>query len=77
MPASETKHIVEDYDASNIECDGSFPSHDAECAGSAGNSAILLEKKVGMGRIIVTSIHEFPSRAFLQQFCNSGLPVQI
>jgi hypothetical protein len=35
--------------------------------------AVLLEKQIGKGHVIVTSIHEFPSRAFLKDFCRSGI----
>jgi hypothetical protein len=76
IPTSAAHRIIEDYDASCIECDGLFSSHDAECVGSAGNANVILEKQIGKGKIVVTSIHEFPSRTFLQQFCSSGLPVQ-
>jgi hypothetical protein len=76
-PDSVAGRLIEDYDASCIECDGSFVSYDAGCAGSAGDSAVILEKHMGKGRIIVTSIHEFPSRTFLQQFCGHGLPVPL
>ena len=73
--SSCTNQIIEDYDASCIECDGTFSDFDAECCGFSGESAVLLEKKVGSGIIVVTSIHEFPSRSFLQQFCRNGQPV--
>jgi len=72
VPSVETTRIIEDYDASCIECDGTFFSFDADCTGHDGESAVILEKKVGNGAIVVTSIHEFPSRSFLQQFCGSG-----
>lgn len=73
--SSETRLIIEDYDTSCIECDGTFSTFDADCPGRAGDSAVILEKKVGMGMIVVTTVHEFPSRAFLQHFCTSGQPV--
>jgi hypothetical protein len=75
-PSSTVSRIIEDYDASCIECDGIFPSFDAECSGSSGDAAVLLEKKVGKGTIVVTSIHEFPSRTFLRTFCQEGLAVR-
>ena len=64
--------LVEDYDPSCIECDGSFPSHGGITAGSAGDSAVIIEKSVGKGWVIVTSIHEYPSRAFVKKFCCSA-----
>jgi hypothetical protein len=75
-PASEIRRIIEDFDATCIECDGSFSFGDADCIGSDGDLAVILEKKVGCGKIVVTSVHEFPSRIFLQEFCTSGQPVQ-
>lgn len=74
--SSTAGRIIEDYDQSGIECDGEFPSFEADCVGSSEGKAVLLEKTVGTGRIIVTSIHEFPSRAFLRDFCSSGSPVR-
>lgn len=68
--------IIEDYDASCIECDGSFPAYDADCIGSAGLAAVLLEKKIGSGTVVITSIHEYPSRVFLNAFCRNGNQVR-
>jgi glutamine amidotransferase-like uncharacterized protein len=65
--------MIEDYDTDRIECDGSFPNHDADSAGYAGDYAVVIEKQMGRGHVVVTSIHEFPSRAFLISFCRSGI----
>ncbi len=64
--------LIDDYDPSCIECDGNFPSHEGECRGVAESCDVIIEKNIGDGRVIVTSIHEFPSRRFLKEFCNSG-----
>ena len=64
--------LVEDYDPTCIECDGSFPTHGGTTAGSSGDSAVIIEQAVGKGRVIVTSIHEYPSRAFVKKFCCSA-----
>jgi len=64
--------IIEDYDAARIECDGTFPEHGADCTGSCGNDGVIIEKQVGNGRVFLTTIHEFPSRAFLSDFCRQG-----
>jgi hypothetical protein len=69
---SAVKTMIEDYDADRIECDGSFPEHDGNQAGLAGNHVVVIEKRIGAGHVVVTSIHEFPSRAFLISFCRSG-----
>lgn len=34
-----------------------------------GGSPVLVEYRSGAGRIIVTSLHEYPSRRFLRDFC--------
>ena len=67
---SET--IVEDYDTDRVECDGCFPEHDGDAAGLGEGEAVVIEKQVGKGCVVVTSIHEFPSRKFIDRFCRLG-----
>lgn len=62
--------LVADYDPAGIECDGSFPSHGGETVGISGDSPIIIEKTVGKGTVLVTSVHEYPSRAFVKKFCS-------
>jgi glutamine amidotransferase-like uncharacterized protein len=69
---SESVTILDDYDSLSIECDGSFPSHGGICVGIAESSDVIIEKQVGNGTIVVTSIHEFPSKGFLKRFCTAG-----
>lgn len=64
--------LVRDYDPTCIECDGTFPTHDGEATGSDGESAVVIEKKVGAGTVLVTTVHEYPSREFIKKFCASG-----
>jgi hypothetical protein len=64
--------LVADYDPEKIECDGIFHEHGGDFTGNSDEGIVLLEKSFGSGRIIVTSIHEFPSRAFLTNFCLTG-----
>jgi glutamine amidotransferase-like uncharacterized protein len=71
-PGSCTETLIDDYDPLSIECDGSFPLHEGECLGIAESSVVIIEKRIGKGRIVVTSVHEFPSRAFLKSFCLTG-----
>lgn len=75
-PGKMAGTLIEDYDAAHIECDGVFPAHDAECVGRAENADVIVEKKMGKGNIVITSVHEYPSRTFLRNFCQSGLPTQ-
>jgi len=65
--------LVEDYDPSCIECDGTFPVHGGSTAGASGGSPLIIEKTVGKGTVVVTSVHEYPSRAFIKKFCASGI----
>lgn len=72
--SSSARSIIDDYDAAAIECDGAFPEHECERIGTSESADVILEKKIGKGRIVVTSIHEYPSRQFLKSFCAEGMP---
>jgi hypothetical protein len=69
--------IVDDYDPAQIECDGSFPEHEGTRIGAEGSSDVIIEHRYGKGTIVVTSVHEYPSRAFLKKFCCNGIPVTL
>ena len=57
------------YDLDAVECDGSFPSHGGETlAATPDGEALLIQKSRGDGMVLVTSIHEYPSREFLKEF---------
>lgn len=57
------------YDLATVECDGSFSSHGGETlAASETGEALLVAKAIGDGMILVSSIHEYPSREFLKEF---------
>ena len=71
-PDADCGTIIDDYDPTSIECDGSFPSHEGDSRGTAESADVIIEKRVGDGRIIVTCVHEFPSRKFLKNFCSTG-----
>jgi hypothetical protein len=73
VSGSRTMTIIDDYNPSCIECDGSFPTHEGLQIGFAESADVIIEKQVGSGKIIVTSIHEYPSRAFLKNICCTGL----
>ena len=64
--------IAEDYNTDCVECDGCFPEHDGNSAGLGEGEAVVIEKQVGKGCVVVSCIHEFPSRKFLERFCRSG-----
>ncbi|MDD1702210.1 MAG: hypothetical protein LUQ31_04440 [Methanoregula sp.] len=65
--------LIQDFDSESIECDGSFPVHSGDAAGTSEGTTVIIEKKIGNGTIVVTSVHEYPSRAFLKEFCTSGI----
>jgi hypothetical protein len=71
---SGARSIIGDYNAAAIECDGIFPEHDGEGTGTCETAAVIIEKQVGRGRIVVTTVHEYPSRQFLKDFCAEGVP---
>lgn len=74
-PSSVAAQILDDYDPAHVECDGCFPSHGGDPAAESAGSVVLIEQSFGEGMIVVTSIHEFPSRQFIRQFCGSRDPV--
>jgi glutamine amidotransferase-like uncharacterized protein len=69
---SDAGTLIDDYNPQCIECDGSFLSHEGTRVGIAELCDVIIEKKIGDGRIVVTSVHEYPSRGFLKNFCSSG-----
>lgn len=71
---SDTRSILDDYDPVAIECDGIFPEHEADGVGTCESAAVIIEKHIGKGKIVVTSVHEYPSRRFLKDFCIKGSP---
>lgn len=75
LAESGSAAILDEYDAGNVECDGCFPAHGGTSAGVDAGSAVLIEHAFGDGMIVVTSIHEFPSRDFIKQFCSGKDPV--
>jgi len=71
---SDTRSILDDYDPVAIECDGIFPEYEADGVGTCESAAVIIEKHIGKGKIVVTSVHEYPSRRFLKDFCAKGSP---
>ena len=71
---SGTQSIIDDYNTTAIECDGIFPEHEGKRIGTCDSAAVIIEEHFGQGRIVVTSIHEYPSRGFLKNFCTQGIP---
>lgn len=62
--------ILEDFDTSEIDCDGYIEDPKGEVlAQTDDGKAIMVSYAVGEGTLIVTTIHEYPSRGFLRHFC--------
>lgn len=68
-PGHPLSSITSDYDPDHIEYDGYFTSFDGESVGTIDGKTVLLEKTLGKGVIVVTSIHEYPSRSFVMSVC--------
>jgi hypothetical protein len=68
-PGHPLASIVSDYDPDHIEYDGFFSSFEGSGVGTIEGKTVLLEKTLGNGVIIVTSIHEYPSRSFIKGLC--------
>ena len=68
----ECSTILHDYDESTIECDGFFHLHDAEVVATSEGKAVMVARSVGEGMIVVTCIHEYPSRDFIREFCTAA-----
>lgn len=61
--------LLEGYDCTKIPCDGTFPSHEGDVTGvTPKDETILLAKQVGEGLVVITTVHEYPSKKFLQEF---------
>jgi hypothetical protein len=71
-PGSTAATLINDYDAGKIECDGFFSGHGCTVAGTSKDQPVILEHRAGSGIVVITSVHEYPSRAFLTAFCQSG-----
>jgi hypothetical protein len=63
--------LIEDYDTGCIECDGYFTEHEGTVIASTGGRPVMIAKKIGKGEVVVTTIHEYPSRAFIRAFCTA------
>lgn len=66
----EEGHILEDYDIGHVECDGHFSEYAGTPVIEADDDrTILLRHDLGSGTIVITTIHEYPSRRFIRAFC--------
>ncbi len=62
--------IFEDFDTSEIDCDGYIKDPQGDVlAHTDDGKAIVVSYPIGKGTLIVTTIHEYPSRGFIRHFC--------
>ncbi|MCP1661725.1 MULTISPECIES: hypothetical protein [Methanocalculus] len=67
----DASRLLEGYDPDAFECDGYFTGYEGEAvAETDAGHPILIEEMIGSGRVILTTAHEYPSRAFLTDFCS-------
>jgi hypothetical protein len=67
---ADSASLLEGYDLDAFECDGYCTGyHGDPVATTHDGHPILIEEEVGSGRVILTTVHEYPSRAFLTSFC--------
>lgn len=55
-----------------IACDGYFAACEGEpLATDEEGRVVMFSRKAGAGLVLLTTLHEYPSRAFLAEFCSS------
>ena len=63
--------LLEGYDTGDIECDGYFTVNEASVVASSCGNPVMISHHIGRGEIVVTTVHEYPSRTFLKNFCSA------
>ncbi len=62
--------IFDDFNTNEIDCDGYIKNPEGEVlAHTDDGKAIVVSYPIGKGTLIVTTIHEYPSRGFMRLFC--------
>ncbi|HUU75844.1 MAG TPA: hypothetical protein VMW63_07100 [Methanoregulaceae archaeon] len=70
-PSHPCSNLLSDYDPECVECDGCFPEQDGLVIARADGCPVMIEKEIGKGKIVVSTIHEYPSRCFVKEFCSA------
>ena len=70
-----------DYGCRNLEIDtshyasslleGYFTKHDGSVVASSCGNPVMIVQNIGRGEIVVTTVHEYPSKVFLKTFCSA------
>lgn len=67
---TESASLLEGYDLNAFECDGYFTGYQGyPVAVTREGHPVIIEERIGFGRVILTTCHEYPSRTFLTRFC--------
>jgi hypothetical protein len=74
-PTMECEHpgttLLEGYESGPVESDGFFTDHEGTVIARASGRPVIITRTVGKGEIIAATIHEYPSRSFIQTFCTA------
>ncbi len=63
--------LIEGYDTGCIEADGYFTEYEGTVLASAGEKPVMIAVQIGKGEIVASTIHEYPSRTFVRDFCTA------
>mgnify|MGYP001303894114 CR=1 FL=1 len=63
--------LFSEYDPDAIECDGYFPVHEGEVVARMDGHPVVIRRQVGRGEVVATTIHEYPSKGFMRDYCSS------
>jgi len=63
--------LLEGYDTHAVECDGYFTEYEGRIVASSCGNPVMIVQNIGRGEIVVTTVHEYPSKAFLKTFCSA------
>jgi hypothetical protein len=64
--------LFEKCDTSCIESDGYFTDHEGTVVASASGKPLMIARRVGKGEVVAATIHEYPSPAFVREFCTAS-----
>jgi glutamine amidotransferase-like uncharacterized protein len=63
--------LVQGYDTTCIDIDGYFTNYDGVVIANVSGNPVMVACRVGKGEVIATTIHEYPSPAFVRAFCTA------
>lgn len=63
--------LVSDFDTTSMECDGYIEVPGSTPVAFADGRPVIAVISAGKGRVVLTAIHEYPSRSFIVRFCSA------